>query len=199
MNTFIKLFIFLFVITLLGSCGAGKLGRDAMRSHEIGEYHKAIEQYRKASRKEKDREKRKQYAFAIAECYRQIGDYEMAKFFYNNAVLRGYEDPVAILHHADMLRASQQYEEAIENYRTYLDSVPGDERALAGLESIQKTQEWVANPTRHIINPIKEINSRESDYSPVFVAGRDNEVIFSSSRKAATGKKGSMITGQNYA
>ena len=199
MKTYIKLFIFLFTIMLLGSCGAGKLGRDAILSHQIGEYYKAIEKYRKASRKEKDREKRKQYAFAIAECYRQISDYEMAKFFYNNAILRGYEDPIAILHHADMLRASQEYEEAIENYRMYLDSVPGDERARAGLEAIQKTQEWVANPTRHIINPIKEINSRESDYSPVFVAGRDNEVIFSSSRKAATGKKESMITGENYA
>ena len=98
-----------------------------------------------------------------------------------------------------MLRATQDYEESIENYQIFLDSIPGDERGLAGLEAISSTQEWVASPTRHIINPMKEINSRESDFAPVFVAGRDNEVIFTSTRKAATGKKESMITGQNYA
>lgn len=190
--------LFLLVV-LLSGCGAAKYGRDAMLSHDIGEYYRAIEKYRKASRKEKDREKRKQYAFSIAECYRYIGDYERAELYYKNAIRRGYSDNIALLHHADMLRATQDYEESIEAYRIYLDSVPGDERALAGLEAIRKTQDWVANPTRHIINPIKELNSRASDFSPVFVSGRDNEIIFTSTRKAATGKKESMITGQSYA
>lgn len=199
MNSYVRLVLFFIIMVTLGSCGAGRYGRDAMLSYEIGEYYKAIEKYRKASRKEKDREKRKQYAYATAECYRQIGDYERAALYYKNAIRRGYSDPVAILHYADMLRATQDYEESVENYRIFLDSVPGNEQALKGLESIRKTQEWVANPTRHIINPIKEINSRNSDYYPVFVAGRDNEVIFTSTRKAATGKKESMITGQNYA
>ncbi len=199
MEKFFKYMVFPLIVIGLASCSAGKLGRDALLSHEIGEYYQAIEKYRKASRKEKDRIKRREYAFSIAECYRHIGDYEMAALYYKNAIRRGYADPMALFYHAEMLRAAQEYEESIENYRMFLDTVPGDERALAGLEAIQKTQEWVANPTRHIINPIKEINSRQSDYSPVFVAGRDNEVIFTSSRKAATGKKESMITGQDYA
>uniref|UniRef100_UPI0035661B70 PorE family type IX secretion system protein n=1 Tax=Mariniphaga sediminis TaxID=1628158 RepID=UPI0035661B70 len=174
------------------------MGRDALLSHEIGEYYKAIEKYRKASRKEKDRVKRREYAYAIAECYHYIGDYERAALYYRNAIRRGYGDPAALLDLAEMLRSAQDYEEAIETYRMYLDTIPGDERARAGLEAIRKTQEWVANPSRHIVNPIKEINSRESDYAPVFVGGRDNEVIFTSSRKASTGKKESMITGQDY-
>ena len=169
-----------------------------MLSQDIGEYYNAIEKYRKASRKEKNRDKRKQYDFAIAECYRHIGDYDRAEMYYKMAIRRSYEDNIVLLHHADMLRATQKYEEAIEAYRIYLDSVPGSKQALNGLEAIRKTQEWVANPTRHIINPIKELNSNASDFSPVFVAGRDNEIIFTSSRKAATGKKESMITGQNY-
>ncbi|KAF0236434.1 MAG: peptidoglycan-associated [Prolixibacteraceae bacterium] len=190
--------VFLLMVIILSSCGSAKFGRDAMLSQDIGEYYKAIERYRKATRKEKDREKRVVYAFQTAECYRYIGDYERAELYYKNAIRRGYPDNIALLHHADMLRATQQYEESIESYRMYLDSVPGDERAQIGLESIRKTQDWVANPTRHIINPIKEINSRESDYSPVFVAGRDNEIIFTSSRKGVTGKRKSMITGQGY-
>ncbi len=195
----VRLALFFLLVFILGGCGSAKYGRDAMLSQDIGEYYKAIEKYRKATKKEKDREKRMLYAYQTAECYRFIGDYERAELYYKNAIRRGYKDVAALLHHADMLRATQQYEDAIETYRTYLDSVPDDERALAGLESIRKTQEWVANPTRHIINPIKEINSRESDYSPVFVAGRDNEIIFTSSRKSVTGKRKSAITGQGYA
>ncbi len=195
----VRLALLLLLVILLGGCGAAKYGRDAMLAHDIGEYYKAIEKYRKASKKEKDREKRKLYAFNIGECYRNIGDYDRAEIYYKFAIRRGYADNIVLLRHADMLRATQQYEDAIETYRTYLDSVPGDERALAGLEAIRKTQEWVENPTRHIINPIKGLNSRASDYSPVFMAGRDNEIIFTSTRKGATGKRKSMITGQNYA
>jgi len=194
----VRIALLFLVVVILSSCGSAKYGRDAMLSKDIGEYYKAIEKLRKATRKEKDRDKRMYYAFQTAECYRYIGDYERAELYYKNAIRRGYKDNIALLHHADMLRSTQQYEESMETYRTYLDSVPGDERALAGLESIRKTQEWVANPTRHIINPIKEINSRESDYSPVFVAGRDNEIIFTSSRKSVTGKRQSMITGLGY-
>jgi len=195
----VKLALFILLVIFLSGCGAAKYGRDAMLSEDIGEYYAAIEKFKKARRKEKDRQKRIQYAYSIAECYRHIGQYEFAAQNYRFAFRLGYSDPKALLHYADMLRASQDYEESMEAYRTYLDSVPKDIRALDGLEAIRKTQEWVANPTRHIINPVKELNSRESDFSPVFVGGRDNEIIFTSARKAATGKKESMITGQNYA
>ncbi len=199
MKIYVRLFIIVIFTSLLASCGTGKIGRDAMLSKEIGEYYKAIEKYRKASRKEKDRVKRREYAYAIAECYHYIGDYERAALYYQNAIRRGLENPEAILNLAEMQRNIQRYDEAVENYRLYLESNPGDERARNGVESIRKTQEWTEKPTRHIINPIKEINSRESDYSPSFVGGKDNEIIFTSTRKAATGKRKSMITGQKYA
>ena len=113
---------------LLMSCAGGNLGRVAYTSKEIGEYHKAIQKYRKANKKEKSREKRMEYAYAIGECYRQIGDYEMAALYYRNAVRRNHPDPKALLWNAEMLRATQKYEEALENYRAFLEEVPGDER-----------------------------------------------------------------------
>ncbi len=194
----VKLAVFFIVIIILSGCGSAKHGRDALLSQDIGEYYKAIEKYRKARKKEKSRQKRIEYAYNLAECYRTIGMYDYAAQNYKFALRLGYDDNEALLHYAEMLRITQKYEEAYETYRTYLDSVPGDQRALDGVEAMRKTQEWVANPTRHIINPIKEINSRESDFAPVFVGGRDNEIFFTSSRKAATGKKESMITGQKY-
>lgn len=171
----------------------------AATSQEIGEYYKAIEKYRQANRKEKDRTRRMDYAFAMGECYRAIGNYEMAALYYNNAVRRGHPDPKALLWNAEMLRASQKYEDALENYRLYLEAVPGDPQALNGMEAIRMTQSWITNPTRHIINPMKELNSRESDYSPVYLGNKDNDIVFTSTRKAATGKRKSMITGNTYA
>ncbi|MDX8340872.1 OmpA family protein [Draconibacterium sp. IB214405] len=194
----VKLAVFFIIIVVLSGCGSAKHGRDALLSQDIGEYYKAIEKYRKARKKEKNRQKRIEYAYNLAECYRAIGMYDYAEQNYKFAIRLGYDNPEALLHYAEMLRITQDYEEAYETYRTYLDSVPGDERALDGVEAMRKTQEWVANPTRHIINPIKELNSRESDFAPVFVGGRDNEIFFTSSRKAATGKKESMITGHKY-
>lgn len=183
----------------LASCSTSKIGRVALSSQEIGEYYKAIEKYRKANRKEKDRDKRMEYTYAIAECYRYLGQYEMAALYYRNTIRRSHPDPKALLWFAEMLRSSQKYEEALENYRLYLELAPDDQQALNGIESIRLTQLWTANPTKHIINPVKELNSRESDYSPVYLGGRDNEIIFTSTRKVATGKRRSMITGQTFA
>lgn len=195
----IRLAVLSLVILILSGCGSARYGRDALLSQDIGEYYKAIELYKKARKKEKSRTKRIEYAYNIAESYRAIGQYEYAAQNYKFAIRLGYPDNEALLRYAEMLRITQDFEEATETYRTYLDSVPGDQRALDGVEAMRKTQEWVAYPTRHIINPIKEINSPQSDFAPVFVGGRDNEVIFTSTRKAATGKKESMIHGQKYA
>ena len=187
------------VFITLASCSTSRLGRVAMSSQEIGEYYKAIEKFRKANRKEKDRDKRMEYTYAIAECYRHIGQYEMAALYYRNTIRRSHPDPKSLLWYAEMLRASQKYEEALENYRLYLEEAPDDQLALNGIESIRLTQLWTAIPTKHVINQVKELNSRESDYSPVFVGGRDNEIIFTTTRKASTGKRRSMITGQTFA
>ncbi|MBN1821656.1 MAG: PD40 domain-containing protein, partial [Prolixibacteraceae bacterium] len=196
----IKILSLLIIALILSSCSAVRLGRIAAESKEIGEYFKAKEFYTKAYRKEKkDRVKRTEYAYQLAECYRLIGDYDRAAIYYKNAIRRSYPENKAFLNYAEMLRATQEYEDALANYRIYLDSVPGDEVALNGIEAIEKIQNWTENPTRHIVSIIKELNSRESDYSPVFVAGRDNEILFTSTRKSATGKKKSMITGQKYA
>ncbi len=195
----IRLVVVLIIGLSIWACNSSKFGRIAEGAHQIGEYHKAIEKYKKANRKEKDRNKRTENYFAIAECYRYIGEYDLAAMHYKLAIRRKYPDPIALLHNAEMLRATQEYEDALENYRIYLDSVPSDPEALKGIQAIKMTQDWLENPTRHIVNGIRELNSRSSDYMPVFVGGRDNEIIFTSTRKAATGKKKSMITGEDYA
>ena len=195
----LKIFSLFIIILSLASCSAVHYGKIASESQEIGEYFKAIDYYKKAYKKEKDRTVKAEYRYQTGQCERFIGNYGLAAPYYHNAITLKYPDPKVYLHYADMLRATQKYDDALKNYQIYLDSVPNDKQGLNGIDAIGKTKEWMEHPTRYIVNGVKELDSPESDYSPVFVAGRDNEIIFTSTRKAATGKKKSMITGDKYA
>lgn len=186
-------------VALLGACTAGRYANSGQVSYEIGEHFNAIEKYRKAYRSPKLGEQKAEMAFRIAESYFRISEFAKADVWYKNAIRRNYHDPICMLHHADCLKATQKYEEAITWYQTYLGVKPDDQQALNSLEACKIAQQWLDNPGRYSVNIVKELNSKDSDYSPIFVGGRDNEVIFTSTRDLVTGKKKSNITGARYA
>ena len=170
-----------------------------MNSFEIGEYYKSIDACRKVYRETKDRKQKAVLQFKIAEAYYHIGEYRMAESYFKSALNRNAGGALTYLHYADVLRANGKYEEAVENYKYYLDSVPDDKRALFGIESCNIAEDWSKNPTRYQIDNLKEINSPSNDYSAAYAGVRDNEIFFTSTRKGATGKKKNPITGEFYA
>jgi len=103
-----------------------------------------------------------------------------------------------MLHYADCLKATQKYEEAITWYQTYLGVKPDDGLAKNGLEGAKIAKEWLDKPNRYMVGIVKELNSNNNDYCPAFVGGRDNEVIFTSTRDVVTGKRKSNITGTRF-
>lgn len=189
----------LLALFILGSCSSQKNYRLGNLSYEIGEYYRATEKFRKAYRKEDNLQHKMEMAYQMAEAYRAIGDYGRAAIWYQNAIRRQHPDYKAVLHWADCLRATQKYEEAIEAYQQYLDSFPTDVQAINGLDACRFTQEWEASPTRYVVNAVRELNSRYSDYTPVFVGGRDNEILLTSARENNVGRKESGITGAYFA
>lgn len=197
-RTFFVATLFL-ALLILGSCSSQKNYRLGSLSYEIGEYYRATEKYRKAYRKDDNLQHKMEMAYQMAEAYRAIGDYGRAAIWYQNAIRRQHPDFKAVLHWADCLRATQKYEEAIEAYQQYLDSFPTDIQAINGLDACRYTQEWEANPTRYVVNTVRELNSRYSDYTPVFVGGRDNEILLTSARENNVGRKESAITGAYFA
>ncbi len=195
---FSKLF-FLLLIVILGSCSARKYMSIAANSYNIGEYYQSLEKYRKAYRSQKLAKEKGDIAFRIGECYFRLSDYAKASIWYKNAIKRNNSEPDCMLHYADCLRATQKYDDAITWYQTYLGVKPDDERAKNGLEASKIVKGWLDKPNRYIVSPVKELNSKDNDFCPVFVGGRDNEVIFTSTRETATGKRTSNITGTHYA
>ena len=198
-NLVIPKIVVLFLIIVLSSCSARKYMNAAGVSYEIGEYFHAIEKYRKAYRSQNLKTEKGEMAFRIGECYYQLSDFAKAVVWYKNAIKRNYSEPPCMLHYAHCLRSIQKYEEAITWYQTYLGVKPDDELAKNGVKSCKIAQEWLDKPNRYIVNPIKELNSRDNDYCPVFVSGRDNEIIFTSTREIVTGKRKSNITGVHFA
>lgn len=193
-----KIFILLLVV-LLGSCSARKYMNTAAKSFEIGEHYQAIEKYRKAYRSQKLTPEKAEMAFRIAESYYRISEFAKANVWYKNAIKRKNSDPLCLLHYADCLRATQNYEDAIVWYQTYLGINPEDQYAKNGLEACQVVKGWLDNPNRYIVSLVKELNTRDNEYAPVFVGGRDNEIIFTSTRENVTGKRKSNITGTHFA
>jgi len=192
------IFIFLLIV-LLNSCSARKYMETGRKSFEIGEYFQSIEKYRKAYRSQKLGDEKAGMAFLIAESYFELSDFAKAGVWYKNAIKRNCSEPLCMLHYADCLRATQKYEDAITWYQTYLGVKPEDEQATTGLEACKVVNDWLDHPNRYMVNIVKELNSKDNDYCPVFVGGRDNEVILTSTREIVTGKRKSNITGTRFA
>ena len=189
-------YILLILIGITCSCTVSNQYKTALTAFEIGEYAKSITALRKSYTKIKDRQQKASIQFKIAEAYYKIGQYRQAESYFKSALIRNSGGTVVLLHYAEVLRANGKYEEAIKNYKAYLDSVPGDKMAINGIESSQKTQEWLKAQTRYKIENLKEINSNASDYAASYAGVHDNEIYFTSSRKGATGKEKSAITGE---
>lgn len=188
-----------FLVVLIGftisSCTVSNHYKTALTSFEIGEYYKSIASLRKVYPKTKDRQQKTIIQYKIAEAYYKIGQYRQAESYFRSAMIRNSGGTITLLHFAEVLRANGKYEEAIKNYQAYLDTVPKDQMAINGIESSKKTQEWLKTPTRYKIENLKEINSTASDYSASYAGVHDNEIYFTSTRKGATGKEKSAITG----
>jgi len=192
----IRHFCLLLLVGSAFSCTVSKHYHSAITSFEIGEYNKSISLLRKVYTETKDRQQKAVIQFKIAEAYYKIGQYRSAEGYFKSALIRNAGGAITWLHYAEVLRANGKYDEAVKNYKAYLDSVPGDQMALNGIESSVKTKEWLKNPTRYKVENLKDINSNSNDYAATYAGVRDNEIFFTSSRKGATGKKKSAITGE---
>lgn len=193
-RSFAQLFISFLILLTFSGCNSF---RTAMKTYEIGEYYNAIKELQDASRKEKDPALRMEIDHKIALSYWRIGDYKKAEPRFKNLITKKFSaDSTLVLKYAHSLRFNGKYPEAIQNYKQYLDSFPENKEAQNGIKSCELTPIWEEKPTRFIVTQEKNLNSRFADYSPVYVGGLDNSLIFTSTRDGATGRKKSRITGQ---
>ncbi len=170
----------------------------ADNAFQTGRYYEAIDLYKYAFAKARDKDQKAQIIFMTAECYRMIQDNRQAEVWYRKAIKKKYNNPIAILHLANALRSIGKYDEALIEYNNYKELVPDDAKADIGKKSCELSMEWIANPTRYKVENMVYFNSKQSDFSPAYAKEDYKHVIFSSSREGSTGNKTSTVTGEYY-
>jgi peptidoglycan-associated lipoprotein len=190
------LLLVLVSISVEGFSQSAKLKRaDAL--FEAGGYFEAVEIYRRELDKV-PRENMGMYLQRIGDCFRFIGNSRQAEIWYSKAIMRDAPDPKVFFYFAEMLKMSEKYDEAIEQYQKYQQLVPNDPLANVGIKSCELAKKWIESPSGYEIVNMRAINSRQSDFSPVYASSDYSILFFTSSRDEATGSKNHAGTGEKF-
>jgi peptidoglycan-associated lipoprotein len=200
MKRLILLIIILTFAFMPDSLAQKRKAERAYASFEAGEYFDAIDQFKGAYSKARKTDKagRTELGYMIAECYRLTNDPKNAETWYRMAIKSAFSKPEAEYRLAESLRKNGKYQQAIEELKKYKQISPSDSRADQDIRACELALEWQRNPEPYKIEELKDLNSRESDFSAVY--GRDDfgVIYFTSSRDDAAGNKTNGATGQSF-
>ncbi len=197
MRKFLTCFTFIFACAS-GVLAQGKQAEEADDAFRKGFFFNAIELYKKAYTTEKKASEKAVLIFKVAEAYRALGDAANAEVWYEKANKAQYPDPITYYYIGEALKEQGKYAEAIAAYNKYKEKNPGDTRADASLASCQQAQAWKDAPTRYKVDPEVLLNSPQYDFCATFSDKRNSDVVFVSSRPAATGTETDGIAGESF-
>ncbi|MGM0667490.1 MAG: OmpA family protein [Bacteroidota bacterium] len=165
---------------------------------EAGEYFEAIDFFKDAYSKTRDRDEKNEYVFMVAECYRLTNNPRSAEPWYKRISGRDNARPEATYWYAQTLKKNGKYEQALEAFEEYRQIVPSDARADLGIRSCELAIEWMESPQPYEVEEVRDLNSRESDFCPVYARDDYGMVYLTSSRDESTGKRDHGATGENF-
>jgi peptidoglycan-associated lipoprotein len=200
MKRFVLLIILLSVIVLPDVIAQKRKSERAYASFNAGEYFDSIDLFKDAYSKtsKSDKNTRTELVFMIAECYRLTNDPKNAETWYKLAVKSSYSKPEAQYYLAESYKKNGKYQQAIDEFKKYKQIAPSDSKADQEIRSCELSIEWLRNPEAYKVEELKELNSRESDFSPAYARDDFGVVYFTSSRDDAAGNKTHGATGQSF-
>ena len=161
-------------------------------------YHLAGELFKKAYKKTKSKALKAEIIFKQAECFRLSLNTKRAATFYKRAIKAKYPDVTVYLRYADMLRLAGEYDDAANQYMEYIKLNPSDVKGELGKKSCEFSLKWNANPTRYIVDNMSSVNTRYSDYSPMYANNDYSELYFASTREGGFSEKIDERTGEYF-
>lgn len=187
----------LLLLVLLAACGAENNVKKGDQFYAIGEYFDAAAEYKKAYSKTpvKEKEKRGQRAWKMAESYRRINYSAKAAGAYQNAVRYNYPDTMALLYLAQMQHKQGDYKNAIKNYDAFLELMPQHPLAINGKQGCMQAPIWKNKPTLYSIRKEPILNSRRADFSPALAGDDWDQLYLTTTRPQTKGNEISGITG----
>lgn len=173
-----------FIIFLGISCVIPTFGQinKAKKEMDFFNYSEAIAHLQQAIRKN-DPKDIKEATVLVAECYRKQNDMMNAKSWYGRALVTGNTDPMNFYYYGQALRATGEYEKAKTVFLHYDSLSPNDRRGKIYAAYCDSAILWQTNPAEFEIKNAIALNSKQSDFGPVFY---DKGIVFASDRKIST-------------
>ncbi len=174
--------------------------KSAEKSFNEAKYSDAIMLFEKAYPKAKGSKEKGFITYHIAVSNQYIGNNKAAKDYFERALRFKYErtEPDIYTRLAQMQMQDGEYKKAKRNYEMALKKNPNDDIAKKGVEAVSKVNDILANPTKHKVQAVKELNSEYYDWSLSRFDKRGEQFIFSSTRKASTGSINDQVANEEY-
>lgn len=171
------------------------------QAYSMGEYYSAAQFFKKSysAIPTKDKPKRADRAFRMADCYRRINNPQKAMQAYQNAVRYGHPDSTALLHLGMQQLKLANYKGARESFSQYVQKDPSSELGHSGLLSCELAPQWKANPNLYKVKKEALFNSSRSDFSPMLFGDDCDQILITSTRRDAIGDEMNGVTGVKYA
>jgi peptidoglycan-associated lipoprotein len=200
MKRFLILVLIFSIAFIQESSAQKRKSERAYAAFYAGEYYDAIDQFKDTYSKtsKSDKATRTELIFMIAECYRLINDPKNAETWYKLAVKSSFTKPDAQYFLAESMKKNGKYQQAIDEFKKYKQVAPADAKADLEIRACELSQEWQRNPEAYTVEELKDLNSRDSDFSPAYARDDYEVVYFTSSRDDAAGNKTHGATGQGF-
>lgn len=170
----------------------------AYSAFSSGNYYDAIDLFKDAYSKARDKQLKADMVYMVAECYRLTNDPKDAELWYKKAVKGSYPKPDAQYWLAESIKKNGRYQQAIEEFKRYRQLAPGDPKTEQQIRACELALEWISSPEAYKVEDAKDLNSHDSDFSPAFARDDYGLVWFTSSRDDAQGNKSHGATGQSF-
>lgn len=140
-------------------------------------FTQSIRIYKKALKKDENNI----YALKkIAKAYEKLHNYKEAEYYYSKLVSIKDIDPEYYLLYGKVLKNNNKLDDAKKQFLLYAQKVPNDPLGKALAKSCDLVKEWETQGKRYKIVPLKQINTKFSEFSPILFK---NKLIFTSNRK----------------
>ncbi len=143
------------------------------------QYIKAISKYKHATNERNSLTKQQAY-IKLADCYKNINEYENAEKAYQNALaINSNVNADVFYNYGQVLKVNNKYPEAIVQYNNYIKLKPNDANAKKALKFCREISYYTSKPIEYKVKNIEKINSNKSEFSP-YING--NKLLFVAER-----------------
>ncbi len=165
-------------------------------------YSAAIDNYKTAIKKEKDKAIKVRIMYNMAQSFEGFRDYKNAMSWYKKVITKGksfvVDHPEVHLKLANVYKAVERYEDAMTSYQAYVEAKPDDLSGKKGVKSCELAIKWTDKPTRYKVENLRQLNTKYDDAIPTYANKKFSELVYQSYMPGAVGKGDNDVSGQAF-